>query len=119
MPELLALARFPNVAVKATGVPGYSSEGYPFRSMHAYLHQIYDAFGPERCYWGTDLTNAFAKSTYRQRITHFKRGYTQGRKLVRVHPEAHRITLITPDLDRADTRYSLQLLLEYIGSDIG
>jgi len=23
------------------------------------------------CYWGTDLTNALAKATYRQRITHF------------------------------------------------
>jgi hypothetical protein len=26
LPKLLALARYPNVAVKATGVPGYSSE---------------------------------------------------------------------------------------------
>ena len=30
MPALLALAKFPNVAVKATGVPHYSSEAYPF-----------------------------------------------------------------------------------------
>ena len=30
MPDLLALARFPNVAVKATGAPGYSSEAYPY-----------------------------------------------------------------------------------------
>ena len=53
MPELLALAKFPNVAVKATGVPGYSSEAYPFPALHIYLRQVYDAFGPERMFWGT------------------------------------------------------------------
>ena len=56
MPELLALAKFPNVAVKATGAPGYSSEAYPFPAMHVWLRQIYDAFGPERMFWGTDIT---------------------------------------------------------------
>ncbi len=56
MPELLALARFPNVAVKATGAPGYSSEAYPFPAMHTYLRQIYDAFGPRRMFWGTDIS---------------------------------------------------------------
>ena len=50
MPELLALAKFPNVAVKATGAPGYSSEAYPFPAMHTYLRQIYDAFGPSRMF---------------------------------------------------------------------
>ena len=56
IPDLLALARYPNVAVKATGAPGYSSERYPFPAMHTYLRQIYDAFGPERMFWGTDIT---------------------------------------------------------------
>jgi predicted TIM-barrel fold metal-dependent hydrolase len=56
MPDLLALARFPNVAVKATGAPGYSGEAYPYPKMHAYLRQIYDAFGPQRMFWGTDIT---------------------------------------------------------------
>src|SRR5215472_6995232 len=37
IPELLALARLPNVAVKATGAPGYSSEAYPFPALHTYL----------------------------------------------------------------------------------
>ena len=56
MPDLLALAKFPNVAVKATGAPGYSSEAYPFPVMQTYLRQIYDAFGPRRMFWGTDIT---------------------------------------------------------------
>ncbi len=56
MPALLALAKLSNVAVKATGAPGYSSEAYPFPAMHTYLHQIFDAFGPHRMFWGTDIT---------------------------------------------------------------
>jgi predicted TIM-barrel fold metal-dependent hydrolase len=34
MPALLALAKHPNVAVKATGVPHYSGEAYPFPALH-------------------------------------------------------------------------------------
>lgn len=69
MPELLALAKFANVAVKATGAPGYSSDGYPFRSMHSYLRQIYSAFGPERMFWGTDITKM--RCSWRACITVF------------------------------------------------
>lgn len=56
MPDLLALAKHPNVAVKATGAPGYSTETYPFPIMQNYLKQIFDAFGPSRMFWGTDIS---------------------------------------------------------------
>ena len=56
LPDLLFLATHPNVAVKATGAPRYSSARYPYRNIHDYLRQIYDAFGPERMFWGTDVT---------------------------------------------------------------
>ncbi|HUU71802.1 MAG TPA: amidohydrolase family protein [Burkholderiales bacterium] len=69
MPELLALAKYPNVAVKATGAPGYSSEAYPFKSMHVYLQQIFDGFGPHRMFWGTDITKM--PCSWRQCITMF------------------------------------------------
>jgi predicted TIM-barrel fold metal-dependent hydrolase len=69
MPQLLALARFPNVAVKATGAAGYSSGAYPFTSMHTYLRQIYDAFGPHRMFWGTDITKM--PCSWRQCVTMF------------------------------------------------
>jgi len=69
MPELLALAKFPNVAVKATGAPGYSSEAYPFPAMHTYLEQIFDAFGPARMFWGTDITKM--PCSWRQCVTMF------------------------------------------------
>ncbi|HSE45126.1 MAG TPA: hypothetical protein VLA89_07330, partial [Gemmatimonadales bacterium] len=45
-----------NVAVKATGAPGYSGEAYPYSTMQTYLRQIFDAFGPDRMFWGTDIT---------------------------------------------------------------
>ena len=56
IPNLLKLAKYPNVAVKATGAPGYSGESYPYPIMQGYLKQIYDAFGPHRTFWGTDIT---------------------------------------------------------------
>ena len=69
VPELLALAKFPNVAVKATGGPSYSTHVYPYRNIHSYIKQIFDAFGPERMFWGTDITRM--PCTYRQCVTMF------------------------------------------------
>jgi len=69
IPELLKLSRHPNIAVKATGAPGYSSGPYPFTSIHPYLRQIYDAFGPERMFWGTDITKM--PCSWRQCVTMF------------------------------------------------
>jgi predicted TIM-barrel fold metal-dependent hydrolase len=69
IPELIKLARHPNVAVKATGAPGYCSGPYPFKSMHPYLRQIYDAFGPARMFWGTDITKM--PCSWRQCVTMF------------------------------------------------
>jgi predicted TIM-barrel fold metal-dependent hydrolase len=69
IPELIGLARHDNIAVKATGAPGYSSEGYPFRPMHTYLRQVYDAFGPERMLWGTDISKM--PCSWRQCVTMF------------------------------------------------
>lgn len=56
MHKLLALAKFPNIAVKASAIPGYSSQPYPFRNIHPYLRAVHEAFGPERMFWGTDIT---------------------------------------------------------------
>jgi predicted TIM-barrel fold metal-dependent hydrolase len=69
--DVVALAKYPNVSVKLSSAPTYSSEPYPWRDMAEHIKRCFDAYGPRRCYWGTDLTNAFGKSTYRQRVTHF------------------------------------------------
>jgi predicted TIM-barrel fold metal-dependent hydrolase len=56
LPQLLALSRHPNVAAKASALPRYSSEAYPYRRLHPNLRRVFDAFGPRRMFWGTDLT---------------------------------------------------------------
>jgi hypothetical protein len=48
-----------------------SSEPYPFRDVTPHIRLLFDAYGPQRCYWGTDVTNSYAKASYRQRVTHF------------------------------------------------
>ena len=53
---LLALAKHPNVAVKCTGAPGNSSQPYPYSNIHKYTQQIVETFGPQRSFWGTDIT---------------------------------------------------------------
>jgi hypothetical protein len=66
---LLALAKHPNVAVKCTGAPGNSSELYPYRNIHKYTQQIVETFGPQRSFWGTDITRM--PCTWRQCMTMF------------------------------------------------
>jgi predicted TIM-barrel fold metal-dependent hydrolase len=69
LPQLLALARHPNIAVKATGQPGYAADAYPFRSLHEPLRRVFDAFGPQRMFWGTDITRM--PCSWRQCVTLF------------------------------------------------
>jgi predicted TIM-barrel fold metal-dependent hydrolase len=68
--QAVALAKYPNVGVKFSGAVGNSLEPYPFRDMTANLQRLFDAYGPQRCYWGTDITNSLANASYRQRVTH-------------------------------------------------
>ena len=73
LPQLLALARLPNVSVKAGGMPAYSTvDGWPWPSLHAPLRRVYDAFGPERIFWATDLSRMHC--TYRECVTMFTEG---------------------------------------------
>ncbi len=67
----VALADHRNVYVKLSAAPVYSQETYPFRDMDGYIRGIVDAFGARRCFWGTDLSHALGKATYRQCVTHF------------------------------------------------
>jgi len=69
LPDLLAAAKQPNVALKATGGPSYSSEAYPYRDIHGHIRRLYDAFGPQRMFWGTDITRMPA--SWKQCVTMF------------------------------------------------
>jgi predicted TIM-barrel fold metal-dependent hydrolase len=65
LPDLLALAEFPNIAIKFSRVPGLSTETYPFSDMWRRAgHQIIEAFTPERLMWGSDYTRLQGFRTY-------------------------------------------------------
>jgi predicted TIM-barrel fold metal-dependent hydrolase len=66
---LLALARQPNIAIKATAVPSMATDEYPFASTHDLLRQAFDAFGAERMFWGSDITRL--RCTWRECVTMF------------------------------------------------
>src|SRR5438477_623841 len=76
--------KFPNVAIKMSGAPSYSSQPYPYKSIHGYLRQIFEAFGPDRSFWGTDITRM--PCSYRQCVTMFteEMPWLKGRDLERV-----------------------------------
>jgi predicted TIM-barrel fold metal-dependent hydrolase len=68
---VLSWSRFPNVSVKLSGGPDYAREDeYPFKSLHDTIHRLYDAYGPERLFWGTDITR-LSNCTWRQAVTMF------------------------------------------------
>jgi predicted TIM-barrel fold metal-dependent hydrolase len=69
--EAVALAKHANVYVKVSAAPVYSREDYPYRDLDPHVKRIVDAYGPKRCFWGTDLSHALHKATYRQCVTHF------------------------------------------------
>jgi L-fuconolactonase len=70
LPELKALAKYDNVAVKMGGVPNYANDEYPYRSLHGYLQQVIDAFGPMRCFWASDFSRLIG--SYKQCVTLFR-----------------------------------------------
>ncbi len=67
--NLLALSKRTNVAVKASCLPFYTTQPYPFQNLHSHIRSAYDAFGPERLIWGTDLSRL--PCSYRQGLTLF------------------------------------------------
>jgi len=82
--DMLALAKLPNIAVKLSGAPSYSSQPYPYKNIHDFLRQIVEAFGPERCFWGTDITRM--PCSYRQCVTMYteEMPWLKGRDLEQV-----------------------------------
>jgi len=69
LPDLVAAAKHRNVALKATGAPSHSTEPYPYRNIHEHIRKLYDAFGPERMFWGTDITRM--PCSWKQCVTMF------------------------------------------------
>jgi L-fuconolactonase len=54
--DMLALGKLPNIAVKTSALPCVSDESYPHPLMQSFVRRVYDAYGPTRMFWGSDLS---------------------------------------------------------------
>jgi L-fuconolactonase len=72
LPKLLKLAAHDNVRVKISGACTLSHEPFPYEDLWGPLGRIFDAFGFDRCMWGTDWTRAVALLTYKQGVEAFR-----------------------------------------------
>lgn len=71
--DTAALASCPNVYVKVSAVPTYSTESYPYPMITAAVRDLIKTFGASRCFWGTDITRILNTKgiTYRQTVEQF------------------------------------------------
>jgi predicted TIM-barrel fold metal-dependent hydrolase len=72
LPKVLALAAHPNVAIKISGACTLSHEPFPYPDIWDPLGRMFDAFGLDRCMWGTDWTRATELLTYEQGVRPFR-----------------------------------------------
>jgi len=72
LPKILDLAKRQNAVIKISGACTLSQKPYPFPDIWDPLAQIFDAWGFERCLWGTDWTRAFAVVNYQQAVEPFR-----------------------------------------------
>jgi predicted TIM-barrel fold metal-dependent hydrolase len=70
--QVLALACYPNVAVKLTGACTYSRVPFPYRDLWAPVGRVIGAFGVERCMWGTDWQRTAEFLTCEQGVSAFR-----------------------------------------------
>lgn len=72
LPKLLSLAAHDNVAVKVSGACTLTHEAFPYNDIWDPLAHVFDAFGFDRCMWGTDWTRAVGLLTYQQGVEAFR-----------------------------------------------
>jgi L-fuconolactonase len=72
LPKLLALAAYANVAVKISGACTLSHAPFPYPDLWDPLWRVFDAFGLQRCLWGTDWTRAIKVVTYQEGVEAFR-----------------------------------------------
>ena len=72
LPNVLALAELDNVAIKISGAGTLSHEPFPYPDIWEPLRRIFDAYGLDRCLWGTDWTRATNLLTFEQGVEAFR-----------------------------------------------
>ena len=70
--NVLSLAELENVAIKISGACTLSHEPFPYTDIWEPLGRIFDAYGFDRCMWGTDWTRAVRLLTYEQGVEAFR-----------------------------------------------
>jgi L-fuconolactonase len=72
LPKVLTLAELPNVAIKISGACTLSQQLFPYNDIWDPICRVIDAFGIDRCLWGTDWTRAVKFLTYAQGVDAFR-----------------------------------------------
>jgi predicted TIM-barrel fold metal-dependent hydrolase len=72
LPGVLALAKRPNLVIKISGACTLSKTPYPYPDIWDPLARVFEAWGFERCLWGTDWTRAYAVVNYEQAVEPFR-----------------------------------------------
>ena len=72
LPKVLELAERDNAVIKVSGACTLSHAGYPYPDIWDPLARVFDAWGVERCLWGTDWTRAHAVLSYEQGVEPFR-----------------------------------------------
>jgi L-fuconolactonase len=67
-PDLMALARHPNITIKVSGIPEAMVERHPFPKSQQRVQEIYDRFGADRMMWGSNYPPTTQICTYRQTV---------------------------------------------------
>ena len=70
--NVLALAACDNVAIKISGACTLSQQPFPYPDIWEPLARVFDAFGFDRCLWGTDWTRALNILTYEHGVEAFR-----------------------------------------------
>ena len=72
LPKVLELAKRKNAVIKVSGACTLAQKPYPYPDIWEPLGRIFDAWGIERCLWGTDWTRAAAVVNYEQGVEPFR-----------------------------------------------
>ena len=70
--NVLALAACDNVSIKISGAGTLSHQPYPYADIWEPLGKVFQAFGFDRCMWGTDWTRAVELLNYEQGVEAFR-----------------------------------------------
>ena len=70
--NVLYLAEYDNVAIKISGACTLSHQPFPYQDIWEPLGKVFDAFGFDRCMWGTDWTRAVGLLNYEQGVEAFR-----------------------------------------------